>query len=227
MIEIIAQSVSDAQIIEDCGADRIELVKNLMQGGLTPDFNIIEKVVESVNIPVNVMIRPHSKDFVYSTQEINNMKNTIQIVKSLGVNGVVFGMLDRHKDVDFKALEDLLSVCKGLDVTFHRAIDEAKNLEHAAKLISSYSNITTILTSGGKGDIVDNIDKINAMVKISNNVDILIGGGLKFNNIEYINKNVNTKNFHFGTAVRYDSKSSSGVNPMLMKKLVKKLKSKL
>ena len=48
MLEIIGMSAEDAKIIEDCGADRIELVSALTEGGLTPSFGLIEKVVNSV-----------------------------------------------------------------------------------------------------------------------------------------------------------------------------------
>jgi copper homeostasis protein len=56
MLEIIATTVEDAKRIEASGANRIELVSALTEGGLTPSYGLIKKVVESVTIPVNVMI---------------------------------------------------------------------------------------------------------------------------------------------------------------------------
>ena len=44
MLEIIGMSVEDAKAIEYCGANRIELVSALTEGGLTPSFSMIEKV---------------------------------------------------------------------------------------------------------------------------------------------------------------------------------------
>nr|SUY20301.1 copper homeostasis protein [Clostridioides difficile] len=69
MLEIIGMSVEDAKIIEDVVADRIELVSALTEGGLTPSFGLIESVVNSVKIPVNVMIRHHAKS-LYTVKKI-------------------------------------------------------------------------------------------------------------------------------------------------------------
>ncbi|RXD24785.1 copper homeostasis protein CutC, partial [Acinetobacter baumannii] len=70
--------------IEECGADRIELVSALTEGGLTPSYAIIESVVKSVKIPVNVMVRHHAKSFNYSNEEVDLMIRDIEIIKSLG-----------------------------------------------------------------------------------------------------------------------------------------------
>lgn len=91
LIEFIAVTVEDAKLIERSGADRIELVSGLTEGGITPSYGLIEKVVNSVNIPVNVMVRPHAQSFCYSEDDITIMKNDIRIIRSIGANGVVFG----------------------------------------------------------------------------------------------------------------------------------------
>ena len=94
MLEIIATSVEDAIVIEKGGADRIELVSALSEGGLTPSYGLVHRVIGAVNIPVNVMIRPHSLSFVYSDEDLLCMLEDIKQAKALGANGVVFGMLD-------------------------------------------------------------------------------------------------------------------------------------
>lgn len=94
MLEIIGMTVEDAKSIEECGADRIEHMSALTEGGLTPSYGLVERVVKSVDIPVNVMIRHHANGFVYSEEDLEIMKRDIQAVKSLGVNGVVLGVLD-------------------------------------------------------------------------------------------------------------------------------------
>lgn len=219
MLEIIGMTVEDAKIIEDCGADRIELVSALTEGGLTPSFGLIESVVNSVKIPVNVMIRPHAKSFVYSKEDINIMLKDINTVKAIGANGVVFGMLDKNNNIDEKNLNFLLQYCDNLDVTFHRAIDESNTIE-SVNILKDYDRITNILTSGGKGSIRDNAKVIKDMMFNSNNIKILLGGGLNFNNIVEIKEVTKANNFHFGTAVRIDKNPFEDIDRQKLKQLV-------
>ncbi len=188
MLEIIGMTVDDAKIIEYCGADRIELVSALTEGGLTPSFGMIENVIKNVKIPVNVMIRNHAKGFVYSDEEIDIMMRDIDIVRNLGANGVVLGMLDKNKNISELQLKRIIESCKEIDVTFHKAIDETNTIESVKKL-SKYNEIKNILTSGGTGDIVKNISVIKEMIKNSRHINILLGGGLNFNNIEMLKEN--------------------------------------
>ena len=214
MLEIIGMSAEDAKIIEDCGADRIELVSALTEGGLTPSFGLIEKVVNSVKIPVNVMIRHHAKSFVYSKEDISIMQKDISVVKEIGANGVVFGVLDKNNNINV-----LLKCCDNLDVTFHRAIDESNTID-SVKILKDYDKITNILTSGGKGSIVDNIQMIKNMMLNSNHIKILLGGGLNFNNIEKIKELTKASNFHFGTAIRINNSPFEGIDRQKLKQLV-------
>ncbi|NJJ35061.1 copper homeostasis protein CutC [Clostridioides difficile] len=219
MLEIIGMTVEDAKIIEDCGADRIELVSALTEGGLTPSFGLIERVVNSVKIPVNVMIRHHAKSCTYSEEDTTIMQKDISIIKDIGANGVVFGMLDKNNNIDEKNLNVLLECCDNLDVTFHRAIDESSIMD-SIKILKDYNKITNILTSGGKGNIVDNIQTINNMILNSNHIKILLGGGLNFNNIEKIKELTKASNFHFGTAIRINNSPFEDIDKQKLKQLV-------
>ena len=202
LIEIIALTVEDAKRIESAGANRIELISALKEGGLTPSYGLIEAVVKAVDIPVNVMIRPHSQSFVYSTEELELMKQDIQIAKQLGANGVVLGVLTLKNEIDEKALQKLLTVCESLDVTFHRAIDETDVLK-SMECLSHYPQITTVLSSGGSEQpIEENVAVIKEMMKKRKHLDILLGGGLTLENVEAIQEQTGADCFHFGTAVR-------------------------
>jgi len=224
MIECIALTVEDARRIELAGGDRIELVSALTEGGLTPSYALIEAVTNAVKIPVNVMIRPHSKSFLYTDEEIVLMKKDIQIAKQLNVNGVVFGVLNEVNRIHVSHLESLLSVCTGLDVTFHRAIDEIDVVE-GIQLLRQYPAITNVLTSGGQGRITNHLKVIEEAVASSGHVQILIGGGLNFDNIERIHTATSVTDFHFGTAVRAEQSLSGEIEPIQLQRL-KKLLSK-
>ncbi|AOT68625.1 copper homeostasis protein CutC [Geosporobacter ferrireducens] len=218
MIEIIATTLEDAVKIQHCGGNRIELVSALSEGGLTPSYALIKRVVNGVSIPVNVIIRPHANSFMYTKEEIEIMKEDIMIAKSLKVNGVVFGILDKRNEIDEEALIELLKVCDGIDVTFHRAIDELPNPIYGMKILVKYPQIKTVLTSGGKGPISMNIDTIKKMMESAQHIEVMVGGGLNFENIADIVQKTKGRQYHFGTVVREER---SPLKPILEEKAVR------
>lgn len=220
MIEIIATTIEDAKRIEKSGCSRIELVSALTEGGLTPSYSLIKNVVQAVNIPVNVMIRPHAKSFIYTPEEIQLMKEDILIAKDLKANGVVLGVLNEKNEICEESLSELLSVCDGIDVTFHRAIDELFDPVSGIKVLAKYPQITNVLTSGGKGNIEDNIRVIRDMIYNAGHINVLLGGGLNLQNIAYIMDKAKATDYHFGTAVREDSSAFGEISLEKIKELV-------
>ena len=202
MIEIIGTTIEDVKRIEQCGAHRIELVSALSEGGLTPSYALIKRAVQCVNIPVNVMIRPHGKSFIYTEEEIQLMVEDIIIAKELNVDGVVLGVLNMHNEICTSSLEKLLKACQGLDVTFHRAIDELASPVKGIETLAAYTQIKNVLTSGGKGDILKNIPVIKTMVEKAKHINVIAGGGLDLENIKEVMENTKAPQYHFGTAVR-------------------------
>ncbi|MCK2017302.1 copper homeostasis protein CutC [Peribacillus frigoritolerans] len=223
-IEFIATTIEDALMIEESGADRIELVSSLAEGGLTPSHALIEAVVNSVKIPVNVMVRPHSQSFCYTQKDLEIMKKDIQIIRSLGANGVVLGALNEKNEINRPYLEELLTVCEGLEITFHRAIDDTHDPVISAEMLAKYPEITTILTSGGDGDFPSRMKTIQQMKRVCGDIAILVGSGLNKDNILSIHSELHTGHYHFGTAVRKNNSIIEGVTLEKAKEIVNLLK---
>jgi copper homeostasis protein len=220
MIEIIATTLEDVKRIEASGADRIELVSGFSEGGLTPSYALIKRAVQSAGIPVNVMIRPHAKSFVYTVEELQLMIEDILIAKELKANGVVFGVLNKQNEICRSSLEMLLKACDGIDVTFHRAIDKLSKPAAGIEALAEYNQITNVLTSGGKGNIAHNIPVIKAMSEKAKHINIMAGGGLDFHNIKEVMKNTKVSQYHFGTAVRYGKSALGDVDEEKLRLLI-------
>jgi copper homeostasis protein len=220
MIEVIATTPDEAMHIEACGAGRIELISGFSEGGLTPSYGMIEKVVQAVKIPVNVMIRPHSKSFVYTKEEIAVMKKDITVAKELGANGVVFGVLNEKGEICVESIKELLELCSTLDITFHKAIDELSDIVNGIKVLSKYPQIKTVLTSGGKGNITANAPIIKEMIKSSGHINIMLGGGLSLENVKQIIEQTGASEYHFGTAVRYNKSILGDIDNTRLKELI-------
>lgn len=224
MLEIIATTVEDARRIEAGGADRVELVSALSEGGLTPSYGLIEAVVKSVSIPVNVMIRPHAKSFCYTPEELAIMEKDITIAKKFQASGVVLGVLTAQQTICTASLERLLANCNGLNVTFHKAIDETDPVE-SIKLLSKYPQITTILSSGGKGRLQNNFAVLKGMLENAGHIRLLVGGGLTLDNIRTVMQEVGAPDYHFGTAVRTENSVIGDIDPARLAAVVKAMQS--
>ena len=107
---------------ENNHADRIEFCHRLDLGGVTPDHDLIRSAVNTIKIPVKIMIRPRGGDFIYSDSEVDKMKSDIRYCKSIGVEEVVLGALNKNGEVDNRLTQRLAKLAFPMKVTFHKAI---------------------------------------------------------------------------------------------------------
>lgn len=217
-LEVIATSIEDVKNICENGGDRIELISAFPLGGLTPSYALVKEAQKITTKPIQAMIRPHSYSFHYSKSDLEIMKQDILFMKEQNVNGVVLGILDESGKIDQEALDYLLPFCDGLEVTFHKAFDELEDQLEGLEILKQYKQITRILTSGGTGNIVDNLDKIAKLQQNSGHITILLGGGVKFANIEEIIDKVQPIEVHVGTTVRENSAVEKDVSAELVHK---------
>ena len=112
IIEVCAESYEYALKAEKAGADRIELCKDLHLDGLTPDYESAKKTIDSLNIPVFILIRPREGDFIYSNEEFELMKSDIIKFKEMGCKGIVSGVLNDDNSIDVERTKDLIELSK-------------------------------------------------------------------------------------------------------------------
>src|SRR3984957_9571136 len=100
LLEVIATTVADARLAARAGADRLELITAMGEGGLTPSLGLIEAVVAAVDIPVNVIVRPHSRSFVFDADDYAVMLRDIRAIAAAGAPGGGSGVLTAGGGVD-------------------------------------------------------------------------------------------------------------------------------
>ncbi|MDR6545202.1 copper homeostasis protein [Chryseobacterium rhizosphaerae] len=195
-IEIACFNPESAVIAFENGADRIELCDGLSEGGTTPGGEVTQELREKINIPIFVMIRPRGGDFTYSEAEFEQMKNDLIQLKSLKVDGFVFGILNENDEVNTEQNKALVKLATPLPCTFHRAFDRAKGLEESLEKVIE-CGFTTILTSGQKPNVSEGKENLKKLVELSNGrIEILVGGGLRSTNIEEIRTLTHAGYFH-------------------------------
>jgi copper homeostasis protein len=207
LLEISVETLEAALAAERGGANRIELCKDLSLGGLTPDADLISAVRAHVRIPIFVMIRPRAGDFVYSGAESAEMKRSITGAKESGMGGVVLGVLTKDLRVDVERTRELAELAKPLPVTFHRAFDEAPDLQQALQEVIK-SGAHRILTSGGAKSAPEGAAVLAELVAAAGDrVVILPGAGINASNVLQVARQTGAREFHSGlsTALPYGS----------------------
>ncbi|CAG2101003.1 unnamed protein product [Medioppia subpectinata] len=118
-------------------------------------------------LPIYAMIRPRSGDFCYSDNEILIMQKDIQLMKSNGVNGFVFGVLKTDGTIDTKSCKLLIETASPIECTFHRVSIRllASQLMSPPKLVEWAKNRITIMAGAGLNE--DNMESIIIKSKVT------------------------------------------------------------
>ncbi len=204
MLEIIASTVEEAVAAEQAGADRIELVSALSEGGLTPSYGLIRQVVSTVEIPVHVLVRPHSKSFVYSKSDEETIITDIDLIRELGAAGIVVGSLTADGRVDEGFLGRIIKHKGELSLTFHRAIDSSRDILEAAEVLADFPEVDRILTSGGQATALEGKETIARLIADYPDLIILPGSGITLENAETLLEATKASELHVGSAVLQD-----------------------
>lgn len=177
-VEICSTSFESSLNAELAGATRIELCSELAMGGVTPSLGLVKQIKEKLNIPVFVLIRPRSGNFVYTQAEVEVMKTDIELCKELGVEGIVSGVLTSDFQVDEKRTKELIACTFPLEFTFHRAFDCVEDPFRALKELVDLG-VNRILTSGQKSSAVEGLEELVKFQEfVGNECVILPGGGI-------------------------------------------------
>ncbi|QBQ08055.1 copper homeostasis protein [Spiroplasma gladiatoris] len=207
-LEVIAKSMKDVEKINKSLANRIELCANLEVGGLTPDYNLVVSSTNQSKLPVNVIVRPTHRDFIYSKSEKKQIIKDIKFIRKTEANGIVFGALNKDNTIDLRFLKKVIKVKKHLEITFHKAFDEVNDFEKEYSILNELK-VNTILTSGGQ-NLKTGINVIKRLIDMKLNTNILIGGGV---NISNLNDLLNLcQNIHIGRLARKNNNYNEDID---------------
>ena len=181
VVEVCANSFQSALNAQNAGADRIELCSELAVGGITPNYGLLKKVTSELNIPVHVLIRPRSGDFMYGDSEFETMKENIALCKRLNCSGIVSGVLHKDMSVDIIRTKELIDLARPMTFTFHRAFDWTPDPFVAAKKLAAIG-VARILTSGQASSAIEGLNMLNQL-RNSFGGTILAAGGIKLENV--------------------------------------------
>lgn len=196
VVEACVDSVESAVAAERAGADRLELCDNLATDGMTPSAGAIAECRRRVSIPLYVMIRPRAGGFVYSDVDFEVMHRDIAHARQLGADGVVLGLLQRDRRVDAVRTAALVRAARPLDVTFHRAIDAAREPEEALEALVM-AGVDRVLTSGWARTARQGVGVLARLVRqAGDRIVVMAGGGIDAGHVRSLVRRTGVREVH-------------------------------
>ena len=196
-IECCIESYDEARLAEKKGADQIEVCSDLRNDGLTPNLQLVEKIINNVSIPIKVMIRPRIGNFYYSTSEMLTIRDQITNFKSIGIDHIVFGVLDKNNIVNMDHVKKISDWSAPIKITFHKAIDESIQFFSDIEALVKTKRIDSLLTSGRSrtAETGSNIIK-----KVINNygkeIKVISAGKITYKNLNAIHEKIGGTYYH-------------------------------
>jgi copper homeostasis protein len=195
ILEVACFNIQSCLIAQEAGAQRIEFCSDYKSGGITPPEKEITEVRKKIKIPLHIIIRPRSGNFIYSAEEILLMKKQILFCKQNGIDGVVFGALNSNKEIDTAACQLHSELSHPMSINFHRAFDLCSDPEKSLETLILLK-FNRVLTSGGKSNALEGAENLTRMQKkYGSRIIIMPGGGVRSENIPFLLK-TGCKEFH-------------------------------
>lgn len=208
VLEVIVCSVEDALQAERGGATRLEIVRDLERGGLTPSLDLVREILGKVHIPTRVILRDNDG---YSVGDLGELCERARQIATLPVDGLVLGFL-RDGRVDLDSVRAILNCAPNMRATFHHAFEESPPFETISDL-KALPQTDRILTWGGGGSWCERIRRLDEYRKQAQpEIEILAGGGLNLERVGLIREQTSVREFHIGRAARSPEDASGSVS---------------
>ena len=196
-IECCVESHSEALIAEKRGADQLELCSDLANDGLTPDTALTEKTLETISIPLKVMIRHRKGDFFYDKSDISIIRNQINSMKLIGIKHIVFGSLTHLNRINLEQIKMVSEWAYPMNVTYHKAIDLSENFFEDTELLLQFKNVKSLLTSGQASTAEKGYLTLKRLLAdFGKNIKIISAGRITDKNLNKIHNMIRGRYYH-------------------------------
>ena len=202
-VEICCNSIASATAAKAGGATRIELCRDLECGGLTPSDEDIAYCVSQLGLRTHVLVRPRAGNFCYTEAERMAMKDTVKRCKELKASAVVLGLLTQDGKVDIEWTRHMVLLASPMEVTFHRAFDEALQDPVEALWSVTAARCHRLLTSGQRPTAAEGAAVIRSLVG-ETGVKILAGGGVTPSHVRQLVQETGVSEVHASCKKRLD-----------------------
>jgi copper homeostasis protein len=201
LLEVIVQTVADAHAATEGGADRLEVVRAIHDGGLTPLLSLVRAIRSETSLPLRVMVRENA-GYELAPGELPALRQAASAFADAGVDGLVIGFA-RSGDALLEDVERVLESAPDVRITFHRAFDALTDPLGTIPRIVGLRNVDHILTSGGDGSAEARAARLSQYVKRAGpGVAIIAGGGVDEESLSLFARVGCVSEVHVGRAAR-------------------------
>ena len=124
------------------------------------------------------------------------MQDDVALAAREGADGVVLGLLTTTGDVDLDRTRQLTELARPMQVTFHRALDMARDLDAALADII-LCGCDRVLTSGGAATALLGQQQLRSLVQAAGNqITVMAGGGVRPVNLVELAQATEVNEFH-------------------------------
>ncbi|CAD6996130.1 copper homeostasis protein cutC homolog [Ceratitis capitata] len=211
-LEVCVDSVASALAASEGGATRIELCSALTEGGLTPSPGTLKTLKDLINIPIYCMLRPRrGNDFIYSNVEMDAVLLDLEILRTHGADGFVFGALTEQRAIDVEKCQRLMERAAGMPVTFHRAFDLTNpQLMHENVTIIKELGFKRLLSSGFRATAIEGSENLAQLIAKHRDMIIMPGAGISVSNLDELLTTTKCVEFHASAQAAAGSITTNG-----------------
>ncbi len=211
LVEVIVQTDEDAREAARGGADRLEIVRAIRVGGLTPPVALVRAIASETALPLRVMVRENA-GFGSSETELDALRHAASELAALRIDGLVLGFA-RDGALALDETLTVLDAAPGVDATFHRAFDALRDPGDAIDRLAAVPRIDRILTSGGDGSAAARCARLREYAaRAGGRLGIIAGGGVTDEMLTLIGRTRAVREVHVGRAAREPAEQDAPVS---------------
>jgi copper homeostasis protein len=222
LLEVIVQTLTDAREAARGGADRLEVLRSLADGGLTPPLALVQEIAAEVSLPLRVMIRENA-GYTTHAGEVAALREAAAAFANASVDGVVIGFAHAG-ELELDKVAQVLTTAPDINVTFHRAFDQLRDPLAAIDALAAVARIDRILTSGGEGPPAVRAERLRAyQQRAGTRPTIIAGGGVDEAMLAVLARIPSVREVHVGRAAFGDGGGVSAARVARLRALIEPL----
>jgi copper homeostasis protein len=216
LLQVVALDARDAERAEAGGADRVYVVGDLDDGGMSPEPRVVASVRERTGVQVRPLVRLR-RGYATDGGEAVRLRGLIASYIDAGADGVALGFVNGLGRVDTEVVSVLIED-GSWPWTFHRAVDACLDADLAWRTLEGFARLDGVLTAGSSRDVEYGLDDLLQRARTDARASALIvaGGGLHPDHVPWLTR-AGVTAFHVDTQVRVDGAFAGQVDVDLVR----------